>query len=118
MVEPSYTKKNLTYCNLIIDWTDKEVWDYIKENQLECPVLYDEGYDRIGCIMCCMEGTKKKKRDAERYPRYAKQWLKMAEWLFENHKMPGKYKNPQHYYDCYINRRILDEGKEGNLFGD
>ena len=36
----------------IIEWTEGDVWDYIEVNNLPYPSLYDEGFDRIGCIIC------------------------------------------------------------------
>ena len=44
---PTKSKKIL---NPIIDWTDDEVWEYIKSNNIPYCKLYDEGFKRIGCL--------------------------------------------------------------------
>lgn len=66
MVEQCYrTKKTLV--NPIIDWSDDEVWEYIKTNNLKYNPLYDKGYKRVGCIGCPM--NKDRQKDFERYPK-------------------------------------------------
>lgn len=36
------------YLNPIIDWTTKDVWEYIRKNKIPYCCLYDEGFKRIG----------------------------------------------------------------------
>lgn len=38
--------------NPLADWTDKDVWDYIKENNVPYNALHDKGYPSIGCAPC------------------------------------------------------------------
>lgn len=45
-------EKEIIKLNPLIDWTEKEVWDYIKENNVPYNVLYDRGYTSIGCEPC------------------------------------------------------------------
>ena len=45
--------------NPLIDWTEKDVWDYINENKIPYNPLHDKGYPSIGCQPCTraiMEG--------------------------------------------------------------
>ena len=68
-IEACYTgRKN--YLNPIINWTDQEVWAYIRDRGLPYCSLYDEGFTRIGCIMCPMKGVHIRE-DALRWPKYA-----------------------------------------------
>ncbi|NOU18530.1 MAG: phosphoadenylyl-sulfate reductase [Bacteroidales bacterium] len=41
--------------NPLIDWTEKQVWDYIKENSVPYNTLHDRGYPSIGCQPCTRE---------------------------------------------------------------
>jgi len=41
----------------LADWTTKQVWDYIKENNVPYNKLHDEGYPSIGCA-CCTRSVK------------------------------------------------------------
>jgi len=36
----------------LADWTDQQVWDYIKRNNVPYHELYDQGYTSIGCAPC------------------------------------------------------------------
>lgn len=36
----------------IVDWTDNEVWEYIRKYNLPTNPLYSEGFNRVGCIIC------------------------------------------------------------------
>ena len=38
--------------NPLVDWSHKEVWDYIRENHLPYNKLHDLGYPSIGCAPC------------------------------------------------------------------
>lgn len=38
--------------NPIIDWSDADVWEFIKRFNLPYNPLYDEGYSRVGCVGC------------------------------------------------------------------
>jgi len=38
--------------NPIIDWTDGDVWEFIKMRDLPVNPLYAQGYKRVGCIAC------------------------------------------------------------------
>jgi phosphoadenosine phosphosulfate reductase len=41
--------------NPLIDWTEKQVWEYIKENNVPYNSLHDKGYPSIGCQPCTRE---------------------------------------------------------------
>jgi len=36
----------------IFHLTEVDIWEYIKKEGLSYPSLYDEGFDRIGCVVC------------------------------------------------------------------
>lgn len=38
--------------NPLISWTEKEVWDYIKKNNIPYNLLHDRGFPSIGCEPC------------------------------------------------------------------
>ena len=80
VVEHCYKDTTKHYVNPIIDWTDEQVWQYIRENKLPYCSLYDEGWKRIGCLFCPMAG-KMRSVAAERYPRYVKAFIRAFEKL-------------------------------------
>lgn len=65
------------YLHPIIDWSDEDVWDYIRQNDLKYCSLYDEKneygkplFTRIGCVMCPLAGTEQMLLEAKRWPKY------------------------------------------------
>ena len=83
-------RKGTIFLHPIIDWKESDVWQYIRENNIPYCSLYDEGYARLGCIMCPMKGTKGMLRDAERWPRYYKLYLRAFGKMLEYGKKNGK----------------------------
>jgi phosphoadenosine phosphosulfate reductase len=43
---------NILKVNPLADWTEEQVWDYIKEHEVPYNQLYDQGYTSIGCAPC------------------------------------------------------------------
>lgn len=52
----------------IFNWTASEVWQYIRENNLPYFSMYDEGFERIGCIVCPFLTNSKINKHRERWP--------------------------------------------------
>lgn len=82
MVEMCY-KTHTTTINPIIDWSNDEVWEFIKEYSVPYCCLYDEGFKRIGCIGCPMGSVKQRQYEFDRYPKYKTLYLKAFEKLLE-----------------------------------
>lgn len=90
MVEQCYIKKKTTV-NPIIDWDDDEVWEFLNEvAKVPHCELYDEGFTRLGCIGCPLQGREGMIRDFERWPRYKTKYIKAFEKMIANH--PGEIK--------------------------
>lgn len=49
--------RGLVKINPIVEWTDKQVDRYIKDNDLIVNPLRLEGYDSIGCVPCTIPGN-------------------------------------------------------------
>ena len=75
--------------NPIIDWSDGDVWEFIREKELPYCELYDEGWKRIGCVGCPMGGAKKQERDFERFPTIKKNYIRAFDRMLEYKKSRG-----------------------------
>ncbi|GAB2873519.1 phosphoadenylyl-sulfate reductase [Pseudoduganella ginsengisoli] len=42
----------MTKFNPLADWSEKDVWDYIKSNNVPYNALHDQGFPSIGCAPC------------------------------------------------------------------
>lgn len=67
LVEHCY-RTSAVMVNPIIDWTDKDVWEFLNHYGCESNPLYQCGHSRIGCIGCPMSTRQKKEFAA--YPKY------------------------------------------------
>ncbi|MBP6739250.1 MAG: phosphoadenylyl-sulfate reductase [Leptospiraceae bacterium] len=45
-------KYSVLKINPLLNWTEKQVWEYIKENNVPYNELHDKGYPSIGCAPC------------------------------------------------------------------
>ena len=75
--------KDKTLVSPIINWTDKDVWNFLNGNNIEHCSLYDDGYKRIGCIMCPMSNWKQKARDCQRFPHVKRKWIQTIQKLID-----------------------------------
>lgn len=86
-VEQCYrTKKTLV--NPIIEWTDDDVWEFIRTYKEPYCVLYDQGYERLGCIGCPLGSTAEKEFEA--YPKFKIRYIKAFEKMLKNREEKGK----------------------------
>lgn len=86
-------KRGFTEYYPIYHWTEADVWDFIESRSLPYPALYDEGFDRIGCIICPYHSTssgKMHEQYRERWPKYFELWEKSIEKLYQKRISQGK----------------------------
>ena len=77
-----------TMVNPIVDWSDADVWDFLKHYGCDSNPLYQCGFKRIGCIGCPMAG-KHRYREFERYPKYKDNYIRAFEKMLETRKRKG-----------------------------
>ena len=51
-VEIDEAHGNIIKINPLADWSNEQVWDYVKKNDVPYNPLYDKGYTSIGCEPC------------------------------------------------------------------
>ena len=65
-------KFGLVKINPLADWTDGEVWDYIRKRDVPYNELHDRGYPSIGCTHCTRAVLAGEQERAGRWPGLAK----------------------------------------------
>jgi phosphoadenosine phosphosulfate reductase len=61
-----WDKKNeLWKANPLADWSDKDVWAYVVDNDVPYNDLHDRGYASIGCTHCTKPGAEREGRWSE-----------------------------------------------------
>lgn len=91
----------------IIDWENEDVWEYIHTNGLKYPILYDQGWKRIGCILCPMSTKRIKLMEIERYPKFKKAYiLAFTKMLAKYTKVPKMgWKTGEDVFDWWIKNK-------------
>lgn len=94
------------YLHPVIDWTKAEVWEFLRGNNIPTCKLYAEGWDRIGCLFCPMQSAWKRRRDIERYPRFANAFRRAFKRLWDYRVANGlphdNWKNSDEWFDWWI----------------
>ena len=68
--------------NIIVDWSDEDVWEFIHKYEVPYNPLYAMGYKRVGCIGCPMSTKKRAELDAN--PKYKAMWMRVCQWIVDN----------------------------------
>jgi len=89
--------KGKRYLNPVIDWSEKEIWKYIKDNALPYPELYDCGMKRIGCIGCPMAYFKTRQKELNRYPKFKAMYIK----AIRKRREKGYFQDFEDEYDVF-----------------
>lgn len=95
--------------NPIIDWTNDEIWEFIRQYNIEYNPLYDEGYKRVGCIGCPMSKNNNFNKDTQQYKNmYIKAY---QTYLDNNVEVATKYNfnDGQNMFNWWISKKSIDE---------
>lgn len=76
------TLKGKRVLNPIIDWSDDDVWEFLKYYGCSSNPLYQCGYHRIGCVGCPM--SYKRKSEFERYPKFKENYIKTFDRMLQS----------------------------------
>lgn len=96
-------RKGLIGCPILY-WTDEDIWNFIKRENIPYCKLYDEGFKRLGCVGCPMGGPKSQRKEFDRWPRYEALWKKAFKRLYEGYRdEPNRKGEPRFFakYDCW-----------------
>lgn len=78
-----------TVLNPIIDWTDSEIWEFIRSENIPYCGLYDEGFHRLGCIGCPMATRRMREREFYRWPKYKTLYMLAFQKMLDIRKAKG-----------------------------
>lgn len=67
----------------IVYWTTNQVWEFLHDRHVPYCSLYDEGFERLGCIGCPMGRCQQRLAQFKRWPRYEKAWKRLFKVLWE-----------------------------------
>ena len=100
-------------------WSEWHVWEFIDTHKLPYPCLYDEGFNRIGCVICpyfMHKNQSQVMRHALRWPQYYKVFESTVRQWYANYRTkpgPQQQKTPEEYLEAYYCGFELDAGPDG-----
>lgn len=71
----------------LLDWTEEQIWRYIRKKDLPIAPCYKLGLKRLGCVACPLASPKVRLKELELYPRRYN--------AYKNAIEKGMAKNPQ-----------------------
>lgn len=86
----SCEKKGTTSIAPLFNWSDDEIWGYIKSQGMRYCELYDQGFSRLGCVGCPLAGPKRQRKEFERWPKFRDAYLRAFGRMIEERKKRDK----------------------------
>lgn len=115
----------------ILEWTDEDVAEFIKERNIKCHPLYYRGggqFDvtkRLGCMGCPIQSRKKRIQEFKDNPKMLKAWIRAGQKrytseAYQNGKSNFKFKDAFEImgYQLYCDNIEQFKEKTYGLFGD
>jgi len=84
MFEACYRGSGRRFLHPIIDWSTSDVWQYIRGRALAYCPLYDEGWQRLGCVLCPFSSASQRER--ARWPRIDRAYRRAFHQLWRARK--------------------------------
>ena len=117
MMESCYQGLGRRFLHPIIDWSEEDVWRFLKKYDIPYCSLYDEGHKRIGCVGCPMGGPQRY-RDFKRWPHYEKMYKAAFQKCIDQRNADGlktnvKWQDGESMFSWWMDekdQKPLDEG--------
>ncbi len=108
--EHTNPKVNKTFLRPILNWTDGEVWEYIRKHKLPTCKLYRNkygGFKRLGCVLCPF--ARNVKKEIYYFPKITLLWRNACDGIIARRKASGKkfkreFADGQELWDWWISR--------------
>lgn len=76
--------------NPIYYFNEADIWEYIKQNDVNVCVLYSRGWKRVGCIACPLAGRKQMIKELNDYPTYKLAYINAFDKMLQRRRENGK----------------------------
>lgn len=81
--------------NPILEWTEKDVWAFLKDRNVKTCELYNMGLKRVGCVGCPMASPREREREFKLFPLYKENYIKAFDRMDKSNYGRGGYITPQ-----------------------
>ena len=115
MFEVCIRHEHTHFLHPIVDWLTTDVWAYIRERELPYCHLYDEGWKRLGCVLCPM--VRDVEKQMVRWPRIVRIWRKICDAVWEQRKL-DQFSTSEDLWKWWLDRDAVWKGRDDcPLFG-
>ena len=106
MFEVCRTDDTKYFLHPIIDWTTNDVWEFIHQENIPYCSLYNEGFKRLGCVLCPMETPRQTQLALMRFPKLAEAWKRACYRYYEKGTEGVKrWDSPEAFWQWWISRK-------------
>ena len=110
--------------NPLAYWTDSDIWSYSRDVGLEQCGLYNEGFERLGCIGCPMARRVGREQELRRWPKFKAQYLRtFGHMLEDRHALALPVlefaSTPEQWFEWWLNDKAAEkaDGNQLTLWG-
>ena len=106
----------------IVYWSDEQLWEFIRSYDVPYCELYDQGFDRLGCVGCPLVNGTPRQRQFDKWPKFEHNWKEACRKYWETHRTQvlksgklnfcSKFKTWQEYWQWWM------ADKTPNVFQD
>jgi len=118
MVQQCLKQSKVNFCP-ILDWTIDDVWEFIKGNNIPYCDLYNEGFKRLGCVMCPFGNQEK---ESKRWPKISNAYYRAGERArierikFKGNEFKSQFKNFDEEWNWWIKGEPIDNPDQTVMF--
>lgn len=76
--------------NPIYEWSDTDVWEYLKGGHYPYNPMYEMGYHRVGCIGCPLATYKQKQKEFRDFPTYKQNYIRAFDEMLKRANERGR----------------------------
>lgn len=76
--------------NPIIDWSDQDVWNFLKDRKVPVNPLYQCGLHRVGCIGCPLAKRENREKEFLMWPKYKELYIMAFDRMLDERRKKGK----------------------------
>ena len=94
----------------IVDWRDRDVWQFLQDAKVDINPCYSMGFRRVGCVGCPMAG-KSRYTEFRQWPKFENLYRKAFARMVEERKARGKpcqWKNADDVFRWWMEDKNLD----------
>lgn len=101
-------KYNKYFVRPILEWTQGEVWEYTHTYNVDYCSLYDNGFKRLGCVLCPF--ARNVEQEMLHFPKITNLWRRACDHIVERRLASGKeykhtFQTGQELFNWWISRQ-------------